>query len=149
MSERKGKGPHRLGGVLRKPDSELAGIRAQAERLTHATHTLNAELPPRVLGHWQVAQLSAQALVVVAESATWATYLRSHQAALLARAGELLGEPPQQFKIRIAALTAKRPRPKGPRMSAEVSERLSKASAGMSDPRLAEALKRLASRRSS
>ena len=147
MSERKGDGPGRLQGILRRSSSDIAAIRRQTALLERATRTLNESLPPRLHGHWQVASLSADALIVTAESSVWATPLRAYQSTLIEAAARLLGVEPKRLKIRLAAPPPTRPPKESVVLSTEAATHLESAARGMEDPRLAASLRRLASRR--
>ena len=147
MSERKGGGPARLQGILRRSAGDMAGIRRRTAWLADATRELNGVLPPRLHGHWQLAAASVTALVVSAESPAWATPLRAHQSALLDAAADLVGGRPAKLTIRLAAGRRPPPRRNGPVMAPASAEHLASAARGMDDPRLAAALRRLASRR--
>ena len=147
MSERKGGGPGRLQGILRRPAGDVAAIRRQTAWLEDATRRLNGVLPPRLHGHWQVAGVSARALVITAESPVWATPLRANQAALLDAAAALSESRPERLTIRLAATRQPPPRRAGQTMSTETADHLESAAKGIDDPRLAASLRRLASRR--
>lgn len=147
MSERRAGRPGRLQGILRRSDSDIAAIRRQTGQLERATRRLNAVLPARIHGHWQVASLSAERLIITAESSAWATPLRACQADLLKAAGDLLGAPPARLQIRLAAPPPARPPREPVSLSADTAAHLESAARGMDNERLAESLRRLASRR--
>ena len=147
MSERKGGGPGRLQGILRRSSGDVAAIRRQTAWLADATRELNAVLPPRLHGHWQVAALSPAALVITAESPAWSTPLRAQQSALLDAAAGLAGRRPEKMTLRLAAARQSPPRKAGRTLSAETADHLESAAEGVDNPRLAESLRRLASRR--
>lgn len=148
MSERRAGGPGRLQGIMRRSSSDMKAIRRQTALLERATRTLNGALPGRLHGHWQVAALSTDALIVTAESSAWATPLRAYQSALLATAGESLGVRPARLQIRLATPPpARPPRRRSATLSDETARHLESAARGMDDKRLAESLRRLASRR--
>ncbi|AGY92479.1 hypothetical protein SPICUR_07595 [Spiribacter curvatus] len=147
MSERKGGGPGRLQGVLRRSTNDIAAIRRQTALLEQATRTLNASLPPRLHGHWQVAALSADALVITAESSVWATPLRAYQSGLLEAATALISVQPKRLQIRLAAPAPAKPPRESVMLSAGAAQHLESAARGMDDSRLAASLRRLASRR--
>ena len=148
MSERRAGRPGRLQGILRRSDSDIAAIRRQTGRLEQATRRLNSVLPARVHGHWQVASLSAERLIITAESSAWATPLRACQASLLEAAGNLLGTVPARLQIRLAAPPPARPPREPVSLSADTAAHLESAARGMENERLAESLRRLASRHS-
>lgn len=147
MSERKGGGPGRLQGILRRSAGDVAAIRRQTAWLADATRELNAVLPPRLHGHWQVAALSTEALVITAESPAWSTPLRAQQAALLDAAAALMGKRPEKLTVRLATARQIPPRRAGQAMSPATADHLESAARGMDNPRLAASLRRLASRR--
>lgn len=147
MTEYKGNGPNPLSGVIQRNDSALGNIQQQTRRLNAVTEHLGHCLPARLQGQWQVAALSSEALVLSVAGSVWATPLRTHQQALLEKAGEWLGTAPAKLKIQIHTPAAKRPRRGGPRLSQNSAQGLREAAKGMEDPRLAQALARLAARR--
>ena len=147
MSERGAGGPGHLQGIMRRSNTDMSAIRRQTALLERATRTLNGVLPERLHGHWQVASLSAQALIVTAESSAWATPLRACQASLLQAAGESLGVRPGRLQIRLAAPAPARPPRRGVSLSESTARHLESAARGMDDDRLAASLRRLASRR--
>ena len=147
MTEHKGNGPNPLSGVIRGDNSALASIQQRTRRLNAATEQLGRCLPARLQGQWQVAALSSDALVLSVTGSVWATPLRAHQQALLEQAGEWLGTAPAKLKIQIHTPPAERPRRGGPRLSKTSAQGLREAVKGMQDPKLAQALARLAARR--
>ncbi len=147
MSERRAGGPGRLQGIMRRSSSDMGAIRRQTALLERATRTLNGALPGRLHGHWQVAALSTDALIVTAESSAWATPLRAYQAALLEAAAESLGVRPARLQIRLATPPPARPPRQSVTLSAETARHLESAARGMDNDRLAASLRRLASRR--
>lgn len=141
-------GPRRVRGLLDGHHGELAGLRQQTRSLDRATQGLSAAVPARLEGHWRVAALSTDALVVAVDSPVWATALRTHQQALLDAAGELQGTVPRRIRIRVLTpRTPPRPAPRQQSLSPSAAENLEEAARAADDPRLAAALRRLAARR--
>lgn len=147
MTKPKGNGPNPLSGVIRGDNSALANIQQRTQRLNAATEQLGRCLPARLQGQWQVAALSSEALVLSVVGSVWATPLRAYQHALLEQAGEWLGVVPAKLKIQIHTPPAERPRRGGPQLSQTSAKGLREAVKGMEDPKLAQALARLAARR--
>jgi len=148
MADDKRRGPAPVRRLLDSHQGDLAKLRRQTRDLNQATQALAAVLPDRLQGHWRVAALSAQALVLGVDSPAWTTALRGHQQALLDAAGKLQGMRPQRIQIRILTpRTLDRPAPRQQALSASAVENLEETAQACDDPRLAEALRRLASRR--
>ena len=148
MSDKRRNRPRRMQRVLTDERSELATLRRRTGLLEQATRDIGAALPDRFHGHWRVAALSHEALVIAAASPVWATALRSHQPTLLTAAGALLGQSPQRLQVRVSNTPGRAWRAAGHHLSPNAAAILEEA-AGISDnPRLAAALRRLASRSS-
>ncbi len=146
MSDERTGGPSRLGRLIRDRDGSLAGLEERARWLQRVEKTLGDCLPLSYQGQWQVAALDAAALVLSVPASVWVTGLRARQATLLDAAETLLGKRPAELRIRVIPPPPS-PRPStGPRLSEQAAESLKNAAAGMADPRLAEALSRLAGR---
>ncbi|MBK1734348.1 hypothetical protein CKO15_03420 [Halorhodospira abdelmalekii] len=105
-------------------------------------------LPEELRGEWHLARLDADEMVLVASSSAWAMRLRYLSRTLQEAAEKIGGTRPQRVSIRIAPNPAQRSRlqPPGP-LSDRASAVLRSAAATTDDPRLREALARLASRR--
>ncbi len=148
MSARKPKSPRRLAQLLNSRSSMLTALSEHTRELQQATEALQAVLPAAMAGHWQVTTLDDERLVLSTESASWATGLRPRQAQLLDAAAAMIGTRPKHLEIRIqAARQAPTPAAKPVRLSAKSAELLDEAAAGMADPRLAAALRRIAGHR--
>ena len=148
MSDERTSGPSRLGRLITHRDGSLSTLEAQARWLRKVENTLSACLPDSYEGHWQVAALGQNALVVSVPSSVWVTGLRARQTALLDAAEALLGARPGELRVRVLPPPPPPPEPPpGPTLSEQAAQSLRNAASGMEDPRLAEALSRLAGRK--
>lgn len=104
---------------------------------------LIARLSPSIRPHCLAARLDGDTLVVLADSAVWATRLRYELPRIM---GEI---DARKFRIRVAPAESTPPRKRrAPRkLPAEAAEILEQTAQGQVDPELAEALRRLASHR--
>ena len=148
MADDKRSGPAPVRRLLDSQRGDLAGLRRQTRELDRAMEALTAVLPDRLQGHWRVAALSADALMLAVDSPVWATALRGHQEALLEAAGALRGRRPKRIQIRILTpRSPDRPTSRQQVLSESAVENLEETARACDDPRLAEALRRLATRR--
>ncbi len=144
--ERRPGGPKRLRGLLRRQHSPLADIADHTRALTRLQRRLERVVPATTRGHWHVADVDAERLLVVADAPVWASSLRYRQAALLDAVAEVIGQRPGGCRITVEPPRLARKQP--PRvLSEQASEHLRRGAATVDDPRLREALERLASRR--
>jgi hypothetical protein len=139
--------PRRINGLLKTTGGDVHDIERHTRWLVQTGNRLQWVLPERLRGHWQLAAVDVDALVLVAESPAWATPLRGYQQALLDAAAEVIGQRPAALRIRLAKPVHRRPKAASPPLSAEAIRHLQNAADGMVDPRLADGLRRLASRR--
>lgn len=150
MSARKPKSPRRLAQLLSGHSGMLPALNAHARELQAATEALQATLPEAMRGHWQVTSMDAERLVLSTENASWATGLRPRQAQLLDAVAAIVGERPARMEIRIhPPRHTPEETKRRQHLSAKAAERLNEAAAGMADPRLSAALRRIAARHSS
>ncbi len=139
--------PRRINGVMKATGGDIRDIERHTHWLVQTGNRLQSVLPERLQGHWQLAAIDADALVLVAESPVWATPLRGYQQALLDAASQIIGHRPAALRVRLAKPVNRRPRAASPALSHEAVRHLENAAEGMVDPRLADGLRRLASRR--
>ncbi|MRH78680.1 DUF721 domain-containing protein [Spiribacter sp. C176] len=144
MTEKMSGHPKRVHRILDQAPDRLQQITAQARTLQKAEQHLQSVLPARLQSQWSLAALNQQQLVVVTTSAAWGTLLRGHQRNLLNAAEALIGQKPQSFKLRIVAPSAQQTKGSAPQMSDATIDYLETAANGMADPRLQEALSKLA-----
>jgi hypothetical protein len=144
--ERRAGGPKRLRGMLRRRQSPLALIADHARALSGLQRRLERAVPATTRGHWHVAGVDTERLLLVVDAPVWASALRYRQGALLDAVAEVIGQRPHTCRITIEPPRLARRQP--PRqLSAAASEHLRSSAASVDDPRLREALERLASRR--
>ncbi len=139
--------PRALRGVLRGPgDMTLARLGARTRELARQQRRLQQALPRDFAGEWQLARLDTEELALVANSPVWASQLRYRQTELLDAAQWQIGQRPRRCRITIEPPRLQRRRA-GPRHLSADSARLLEATANDCDnPKLAAALRRLASR---
>jgi hypothetical protein len=135
----------RTAALLGEPGSHLARLVSRAGRLAALDRDLRARLPRPLADHCQVANLRENSIILHADSPVWAARLR-YQRAMLLEALAALGLPQVRevaIRVRPAAPAAEQaPQPPSRPAAAPPAER----EAGVRDPRLAAALRRLGSR---
>lgn len=119
----------------------------RAASLATLARELQRALPPALAGHWQAARLDADALVLVAEGPAFATQLRYATPLLLDAVARHSGIRPRNVEIKSTAYQpVRRERHRVTRnMSEENADLLKGMASGVDDPRLSQALRRLAS----
>lgn len=138
---------HRLAPRLAQRPGPLRAVVDHARDLERLTRRLQRAAPEAVRGRWRLARLDPEEIVILAESSAWATRLRFLAPQLQDAAERLGGRRPQRVTVRVAP-SAPQPRrldPPGP-LSEQAAEALRSAAAASTDPRLREALERLAAR---
>lgn len=143
-SPRRGR-PRAVRGILRGDRAMLGNIAERARSLGQLQRRLQRALPVRLRGHWQLAGIDDEALVLVAEGPVWASQLRYHQRALLQAAAEATGRSPARCRIGVEPPRLA-PRREPRELSGSARDNLREAAAASDDPRLRAALLRLASR---
>lgn len=144
---RAGRGrPKALRGFLRHPGGSLERIGERTRQLSRWQSRLEASLPRQCVGHWQLARLDADELAIIAESPVWASQLRYRQDLLLDSAAGVLGQRPGRCRITINPPRLQRGDRRPPKLSRNGAQTLRACAADVEDPRLREALLRLASR---
>jgi hypothetical protein len=141
--------PERLAGLLTAQPGTLGTIARKAERLRRATEALQGELGPPLAEHCVVAALDPE-VVVQTDAAVWASRLRFLASAVRTALAPLL-EGARDVEVRV---TVRPPevlgRPAGaaprPTLSREAGQRVRQAAQSIADPRLRDALLRLAGR---
>lgn len=102
-------------------------------------------LPPEAAGQVQVADCSGRRLVVLVESAAWATRLRYQSAAISRQFEEKTGLLIDRIELRVRTRTVQsRPVVFNRTLSENARRNLRDSAEGISDERLAEAIRRLA-----
>lgn len=137
-------GPYHLRSWLRG-EGRLGDLGERARDMMQLQRSLQRVLPANATDHWRLARLDRDELALVAESPAWASQLRFRSAALLEQAGRLTDGRPRRCRITVdPPRLARRGSP--PHLSASGAESLRAAARTTDDPRLREALLRLASR---
>ncbi|SEO74570.1 DciA family protein [Aquisalimonas asiatica] len=143
-----GKGPKRLAGAFKAMRGPAAGLYARATELRRWEARLLRELPLQAKGHVRVARIGRDALVLVADSPEWRHRLRYLAPRLQDVVAEQSGTRPETVTVRIGDLP-RRPDTTTPKsLSKEAGRTIESAARHASDPRLADALAKLASRAS-
>ncbi len=129
-------------------DAPLAALLRHTQALQNLENALRHCLPEPLNQHFRLARVDAPTrLVLVTDSAVWATQLRYRSRELLegmARAG---GVACRKVEIKIGPLSGPPPRPAPPRpMSAATAQCIHRSAAHIGDAELAAALRRLARR---
>lgn len=137
--------PRAVRGILRSDRDTLGRIAERARALGQLQRRLQGALPARLRGHWQLAAVDAEALVVVAEGSVWAAQLRYHQRALLDAAARATGRRPARCRITVEPPRLA-PRREPRRLSVEAARSLRETARSVEDERLRRALLRLAAR---
>ncbi|MCP1673847.1 hypothetical protein J2T57_000946 [Natronocella acetinitrilica] len=145
--------PASIGGLLAKGDKPLGRIASQARMLCELEKRIAESLPGDFHGRWQLAAVSNRQVVVTTTSAAWATQLRFSATEILgavnARQMET-GRVATRLVVKIAPPARLPTRPSPPReLSDSAGRHLQRAAETTTHQPLAEALRRLASRRNS
>lgn len=142
------KGPKPLAGALKEARGPAAGLYARAAQLRQWETRLLQELPPQANGHVRLARIGRDALVLVVDSPEWRHRLRYLAPRLQDVVAEQANIRPHQVTIKVGNLP-RRPEAITPKtLSTTAGRTIEAAARHTSDPRLADALARLASRAS-
>lgn len=137
--------PKVLRGVLYHGNTVLEHLGARTRETTRWQRRLQRVLPDELRGQWRLAGLDHETLALVARSPIWATQLRYRQGDLLAAAEILVGRRPRSCRITVEPTRLRTRRAPPRRLSDENARLLETTAEGCDDPRLADALRRLAS----
>ncbi|MFP4261782.1 MAG: DUF721 domain-containing protein [Halomonas sp.] len=126
---------------------ELGSLMRTAQLIERAQAHLRAGLPEELAEHLHVGGYRDGRLTLIADGAAWLTRLRYEQPRLLARLHELPGfEAVQGFTLKVRPVRpARAPLRQVRRLPARAGDELSSCAADVEDPRLRQALERLAS----
>lgn len=142
MSTSDSRRPRRLDDWLRR--SGLGEVAGRARALQQQERRIWQALSRLINGEWRLARLDGEELVVVVESPAHASAVRYRQRQILQAVEQATGTRPKRARVRIAP-TRGRPRPAPRReMSSQASEHIEAAAHATDEPRLREALLRLA-----
>lgn len=122
------------------------------DRLQHSARVLakvekavRHALPVEAAGHLTGCALRADALVVFADSAGWASQLRYLESAILKAARSACGPGVQRVSIKVLPVPASAGKPPAPELTENSRRLLEQTASGIRDNDLAEALRRLSS----
>ena len=77
--------PQTVTDILGQGDNDLAKLMRRAKALNNLNKVICGILPPNLKDHCTVANIRNKQLIILAESATWATLLRYEQGNILAQ----------------------------------------------------------------
>jgi len=124
----------------------VAALTARARALDALDHKLRQPLPDPLRHQCRLADIRAGRLVFLASSSVWAAKLRLHQAALLADARRIAGQPIEKFTVKVAPLLPLSPeQTRRKPLSHAAAEHLKAAARSVADPELRAVYLRLAS----
>lgn len=143
------KGPKPAMDLLRGRGSgdgaPLGDVLRRAAGLHRLDRALRERLPADLAGHVHVANVRAARLVVIADSAAWATRLRFHGGNILQELRSPEGTELRRLDIQVRPRGIEpRPRPRAQRPSAAARRHIESVAAHIEDDDLADALRRLA-----
>ncbi len=143
--------PRSMAGILSggaTTDAPLAAVLRQASVLRILEDALRQHLPEPLNQHFRVARVEAPArLVLVTDSAVWATQLRYQSAVLLEALARAGGAACHKVEIKIGPLSASPPRPAPqPPLTAAAAQFIRRTADHVGDEELAAALRQLALR---
>ena len=126
--------------------SPVAALTARARALDALDHKLRQPLPDPLRHQCRLADIRAGRLVFLASSSVWAAKLRLYQAALLADARRVAGQPIEKFTVKVAPLLPLSPeQTRRKPLSHAAAEHLKAAARSVADPELRAVYLRLAS----
>jgi hypothetical protein len=131
---------------LRRESTTLSQIHGHARNLNRLQRDLQRRLPDNLAGRWRLAAVTPESITLMAATPAWAATLRFQQTLVLRTVKQLTGLKPRRCRVvvdppRQGAQPAPRHTP-----SPAVIEQLGEAAACQSDPRLRDAMERLANR---
>ncbi|MCC5810227.1 MAG: DUF721 domain-containing protein [Ectothiorhodospiraceae bacterium] len=141
--------PRPLSRTLASGAGKLAGLEQRVATLQHWQTILARVLPPEARGHWGLARIDADGMVLVADGSAWASKLRFMSTAMARTVADAGGVQPKRVIVKVGS-----PRPvdkkRTPRQLSEQARRHLMAAASTEDnAALRAALQRLARRRGS
>ncbi|MBK5944339.1 MAG: DciA family protein [Halorhodospira halophila] len=139
---------HRIAPRLAQRPGPLRAVIDHARGLERLGRRLQRNLPPETQGHWRLARLDEEEMVLIADGSGWGTRLRYLSRQLQDAAEAISGQRPRRVTVRVAPASSAPRKLQGPGpLSEQAANTLRRAAATSSDPALREALERLASRR--
>jgi hypothetical protein len=134
-----------LEAVFQSPHDGLKSLSVRTAFLQEANQALLEVLPAEAADHIQVAECAGQRLVIVTDSAAWATRLRYQSSRLSRVLPAHLGIAVNRVEVRVRSRPAPAPAPIYNRQMSHASRRLlTQTAAQLSDKSLADAILRLA-----
>ncbi|HWP94809.1 MAG TPA: DciA family protein [Gammaproteobacteria bacterium] len=130
-------------------DRALGALAARGQGFEDLRRTVAAALPAALAGHLTGAVLAAGELVLLTDSAAWATRMRFHDALIRSVVRARHGVDVTRVTVRVQLSeppAAPRPAFSRPQLGVEARRSLENAAASVTDPALAAALRRLARR---
>lgn len=138
--------PARAPATLLRDAKPLKALFQQARRLEQLQQLLESQLQPAARAHCKVASWRDGCLLLVITDGQWATRLRYQQRRLQRQLGEMeafTGLTRILFKVQPPVPDAPRP-PAALPLTSSAADNIRSTADGISDPRLREALERLA-----
>ncbi|QLF92577.1 DUF721 domain-containing protein [Pseudomonas sp. ABC1] len=138
--------PARAPATLLRDAKPLKALFQQARRLEQLQQLLESQLQPAARAHCRVASWRDGCLLLVITDGQWATRLRYQQRRLQRQLGEMqafAGLTRILFKVQPPVPDAPRPAA-APPLTSSAADNIRSTADGISDPRLREALERLA-----
>jgi len=136
--------------VLVEANDDLAILVTRTKQLSYLTQLLRQQLEPDLAVHCYIGRLDNDTLVILVDSAAWASKLRFHSQSLLPplQAAHQSFAQIQQIRIKILSqsVTAPPPEFQRPTMNQENAQGLKTLADGIEDADLQAALVRLAKR---
>ncbi len=136
--------------VLVEANDDLAILVTRTKQLSSLTQVLRQQLEPDLAVHCYIGRLDESALVILVDSAAWASKLRFHAQTLLPllQTAHQSFARTEQIKIKILNQSAKQPDPvfQRPSMNKENAKGLNTLADNVDDADLQAALSRLAKR---
>lgn len=140
--------PVSIGRILERfGTSEHSDIPHKVRALAVLENRVLSLLPPEFAPHCRVAGLTGGRLLLVADTPAWAARLRFQGTHLVQHLGRVGTVTVRTVQVRIIPpVDETKPAPRRTRLSAENARLLEQTAKGIQDPRLAQALTRLARR---
>jgi hypothetical protein len=137
--------PRSVRNLLRSPPRALASVIRKAAFLQEIEQIVHDGLPPEARQGVKVAACEDDRLVLLVDNAGWATRLRYQQNAIRRGLAQRLRRHVERVDIRVRPVDKPPPPPGAPRRLSENARRqLEGAARCVENPRLAAALRRLA-----
>lgn len=123
--------------------SALGRLGPAARTLSRLTEEIRSRLPAQLAAHVQGCAPRGDGVVILADSAAWASQLRYAQTEILSACREHLGGQVRQVRFKIVPADSPAGNPSRPVLSPRSRELLRQTAEILSDKELAEALRKL------